>query len=250
MTDPGELAWIGTAYLVAGLIKGVTGLGFSTICLALLVIGLDLKDSLPLVLAPSLASNLMVMRAAGHFRSTALRFWPLYLALLPGLAVGLALLGSAEDRTAAGALGVVLAVYAGFALTGPPLALPARWERPAAMPAGLLTGLVNGVTGSQIMPVLPYLMAVGLDKDRFVQAINISFTLSTVVMAIGLAGLGLLTGGAAVVSIAGIAVVFAGVTLGTRLRAVLSPEAFRRAVLGLLLVLGTWQAAAALAAPL
>jgi hypothetical protein len=114
------------------------------------------------------------------------------------------------------------------------------------MPAGFLTGLVNGVTGSQIMPVLPYLMALDLDKDRFVQAINISFTLSTVVMAIGLAGLGLLTGGAGVVSIAGVAVVFAGVTLGTRLRAVLSPEAFRRAVLGLLLVLGAWQVAGAL----
>jgi len=133
-----------------------------------------------------------------------------------------------------------------FALTGPPLALPARWERPAAVPAGFLTGLVNGVTGSQIMPVLPYLMALGLDKDRFVQAINISFTLSTVVMAIGLARLGLLTGAAGLISIAGIAVVFAGVTLGGRLRTALSPEAFRRAVLGLLLVLGTWQAAKAL----
>ena len=92
------------AFTVAGLVKGTTGLGFSTTCLPILAISLGLKESLPLVLVPSLLSNLTVMRDAGHFRETVARFWPLYAALLPGLAAGLALLAWIDGATRRGSV--------------------------------------------------------------------------------------------------------------------------------------------------
>ena len=86
-------AWQITAilatYLFAATAKGVTGLGFSTTCLPILALLVGLKEALPLVLIPSICSNIVVMRQAGRFGETLRRFWPMLLALLPGLVLGL-----------------------------------------------------------------------------------------------------------------------------------------------------------------
>lgn len=50
--------------------------------------------------------------------------------------------------------------------------LSANWEKRLRVPTGFLTGFINGLTGSQVMPVLPYLFSLNLDIKTFVQAIN------------------------------------------------------------------------------
>lgn len=227
-----------SAYLIAGLVKGTTGLGFSTTCLPFLVMAMGLKEALPLVIVPSLFSNVTVMRDAGHFRETVSRFWPLYLALLPGLILGLAVLDRVDGGTAAMALGGVLCVYALYALSRAQARMPPRLERPLAAPTGFLTGFVNGITGTQVMPLLPFMLALPLDPNRLVQAINCSFTLSSLVMAFGLSKLDLFSLNQLVLSVAGIVPAFGGVRLGAVVRRRLDPELFRKLVLLVLLALG------------
>lgn len=236
--DPSLLIVPFIAYATAGLVKGTTGLGFSTTCLPILAVSLGLKESLPLVLVPSLLSNLTVMRDAGHFRETVARFWPLYVALLPGLAAGLALLAWIDGATAAAALGAVLCVYALYAFFRPAARLGDRLVRPLAPPVGLATGLINGLTGSQVMPLMPFMLALQLDPNRLVQAINCSFTLSSLVMAAGLARLELFSLEQLAISVLGVLPALAGVKLGGMLRRRLEPEIFRKMVLAVLLVLG------------
>ncbi|MCY3670097.1 MAG: sulfite exporter TauE/SafE family protein [Alphaproteobacteria bacterium] len=235
---PETLAAVAAAFLIAAFVKGATGLGFSTCALPLLALSIGIREALPLVLAPSIASNLLVMRGAGHFRETVRRFWPLCLAALPGVALGVALLVWIDPLAAGAALGAVLIGYAAFALARPPLTLPSRLERPLQLPVGLVNGTVNGLTGSQVMPLLPYLLALQLDPNRFVQAINCVFTFSSLAMAVGLSEAGLLTGPAALVSVMGLLPVWAGVKLGEALRRRLPAETFRKAVLAFLILLG------------
>ena len=231
------------AFFFAAFVKGVTGLGFMTTCLPILAATIGLKTALPLVIVPSLSSNLIVMTQAGHFRETVRRFWPLFLAAAPGLAAGLTLLVWIEQAEAAAVLGLVLVAYVAFAFANPHLALPARLERPLAPLVGLLTGTVNGLTGSQVMPVLPYLLALKLDPNRFVQAINCSFTFSSLIMAAGLTQVGLMTLETAVASVLGIVPVYLGIKAGRLFGQYLSPAMFRNLVLALLLILGLGLAA-------
>lgn len=233
-----QLAAIAFAYLFASFVKGATGLGFSTTCLPFLVLAVGLKSALPLILLPSLASNVFVMREAGHFRETVRRFWPMFAATVPGLIAGLWLLDTVNVELCALALGLVLAAYSLYALKSPDFILPEHLARPLAPVSGFLTGLVNGVTGSQIMPSLPFLISLKLPRERFVQAINCSFTLSTIIMALGLSKLGLLTGTSIVVSVCGLGVVYLGTKAGGVVRRRLDETAFRRLVLILLLTLG------------
>ncbi|MEM6622908.1 MAG: sulfite exporter TauE/SafE family protein, partial [Pseudomonadota bacterium] len=64
---PEEIAIIFAVYFLAATAKGVTGLGFSTVCLAPLAITVGLKATLPLLIIPSISSNLLVMAGAGEF---------------------------------------------------------------------------------------------------------------------------------------------------------------------------------------
>ncbi|NBC31614.1 MAG: TSUP family transporter [Alphaproteobacteria bacterium] len=235
---PGDWGTVVAAYCLAAFVKGITGLGFATTCVPILALVFGVPATLPLVLIPSLVSNLLVMREAGHFSETLHRFWPLYLATLPGIGIGLMLLVHVEAALAAVVLGIVLIGYAAYTLARPDLLVPAGAQRPLAPAVGLLTGAVNGLTGSQVMPVLPYLLGLGLDPQRFVQAINISFTLSSLAMVAGLSGLGLMTVETALVSAFGLVPVVLGVALGVRVRRLLAPDAFRRMVLAFLMVLG------------
>lgn len=242
MTDPFTpeiLAATAFAYTAAAFVKGATGLGFSTICLPLLALAIGVPGTLPLLIIPSIASNLLVVRGAGHFRESVRRFWPVYLAAPPGIAVGLALLVHVDADTAAAVLGAALGGYALLALGKPDMVLPSRLERRLSVPIGFLTGTVNGLTGSQVMPLVPYMLSLRLSPDRFVQATNCSFTFSSLVMAFGLVEIGLLTWAAAAVSVAGLALVWLGVTLGTVLRRRLTTGIFRGMVLMLVLLLGS-----------
>jgi len=225
-------------YLFAATAKGVTGLGFTTVCLPFLAVIVGLKEALPLVIIPSVSSNLVVMHGAGRFGETLRRFWPMLLATVPGLVVGLWALALVDGRHAGGVLGMVLVLWCAFAYANPDLRLPERWEKRLGPVSGFLTGAVNGLTGSQVMPSMPYLMALHLDRNVFIQAINCSFTLSSLIMAIGLERLGLFTTDAVIVSALGTAFAFSGLKLGERIRHRLSPDAFRLAVLVMLAVMG------------
>ncbi|SDR35572.1 sulfite exporter TauE/SafE family protein [Pseudovibrio sp. Tun.PSC04-5.I4] len=233
-----ELAAIACTFFFAAFVKGATGLGFSTTCLPFLVYAVGLKRGIPLIILPSITSNIFVMMDVGHFKEIAHRFRWMLLATVPGVLIGLWLLDAAPAQQAVMVLGAVLISYALFAAFTPDLKLSHEMERLIGPVSGFVTGVVNGITGSQIMPVMPYLMALQLDRGRFVQAINCSFTLSSLIMAGGLYYLELLDLSAVGVSALGLAFVYLGTRLGSVVRRMMSPAVFRNSVLLLLFGLG------------
>lgn len=236
--DPTLLAIACAAFFFAAFAKGITGMGFATTCLPILALTMGLEVALPLVLVSSVASNIIVQVEVGHFRESLHRFWPLIVAGMIGVVIGLMLLTWLETRMAAAVLGIVLIVYGIFALKTPNLTMAPRLEKPLAPVTGLATGIINGLTGSQLMPVLPYLMALRLDREHFVQAINCSFTSSSIVMAIGLSKIGLMNFETSLVSTIGVVPVWLGLKLGSKMRRRLAPKIFRLLVIYMLMASG------------
>lgn len=234
---PEEIAIAGIGFVAAGLVKGATGVGFSTTALPVVALGIGLERAMPLVLISSMASNIMVMRQAGELQVTWVRFWPLFLALLPGLALGLAALSYANTATAARLLGLVIMLYAIYALLRPRLDIPPHLERTLNIPVGLVNGFINGLTGSQIMPCVPYALSLHLSPDGVVQLTNICFTVSSLVMMAGLYRIGFLDATTLTGSAFGVIPAFVGVAVGSHMRTRLPPEAFRKGVLLVLMAL-------------
>jgi uncharacterized protein len=240
--DLNSLSLVGAGLLLAGLLKGFTGLGFSTCALPFLVLAVGVKTAVALVLVPAIASNVMLLWRVGHVPETVRRFWPMYVALIPGVANGISLLAWVDGVTAARSLGIITMLYAGLGLWRPNLQLtPQRarqLEGPMQLPVGLLNGLLTGLTGSQIIPLLPYMMGLRLDPDRFVQAVNIAVTFTALLMLIGLGVAGLLPKQLALLSMLGVVPAGVGTIIGNRARALVPAGQFRQLVLITLLILG------------
>lgn len=244
-----EIAVIFAAYLFAATAKGITGLGFSTTCLPLLVLAIGLKDAISLVLIPSICSNLVVMRQVGHFRTVVLRFWPMLLVTIPGLILGLWCLSGIDGSSAKIVFGLVLLIWCGFSFLTPNLRLPNHLEGVIAPISGICTGFLNGLTGSQVMPVVPFLMSLNLDRNTFIQAANCSFTMSSLIMMAGLGHLGLFTAADIVISSLGVVCVFIGVKLGSSIRESLSETTFKNVILAMLTMMSISLLMSSFAAP-
>jgi len=155
-----------------------------------------------------------------------------------GAAAGAGLLARTQGARPTIALGVALALYAALGLSSVVLAVPARAEPWLSPLVGAATGIVTAATGVYVIPAVPYLQALGLDKDELVQACGLSFTVSTVALAAVLAHDGVLDASVAGASLWALAPALAGMALGQWARSRVRPELFRLCFLAALLALG------------
>ena len=229
-------------FLLAGLVKGVVGLGLPTVAMGLLTLAVPPVQAAALLLAPSLVTNIWQAVAGPGLARLAARLWPMLGASLLGIFAGIGGLAGGNAAAAAGALGLALVAYAALALWAPRLRVPPRAEPWLGPLAGISTGLVTGATGVFVVPAVPYLQALGLARDELVQALGLSFTVSTIGLGAALALHGTLPGGVALASLLAVVPALAGMVLGQVLRARIAPAAFRRCFLVALLLLGAWLA--------
>lgn len=224
--------------LLAGIVKGATGLGYASCALPFLVYALGLRPAIAMVLIPAMATNISVALGNGHLRETCRGFAPMYLAMLPGIGVGLWLLVRVSVDVAVMVLATTIIAYALFALAKPNLMLPTRAASVLQAPVGFLNGVLTGLTGSQVMPMVPYVMALNLEPARLVQAINLGVLLASVVLVGGLLVTGAVAGALLGASVVAVLPALVGVEIGQRLRALIPAEHFRAVVLLVLLVSG------------
>lgn len=225
-------------FFLAGFVKGVIGLGLPTIAIGLLVLFMAPAEAAALLIAPSIVTNVWQMLAGGHFRPLLRRLWPMMLGIVAGTAAGANFLTSGNANAAVAALGVALMIYAALGLGSVRFKIPPYLEPWLAPLVGIATGLITAGTGVFAIPAVPYLQAIGLPRDELVQALGLSFTVSTLALA------AILTrGGAfplAVVGVSGLQIVPAlvGMVAGQWLRGRVKPAVFQFCFYLGLLILG------------
>jgi hypothetical protein len=109
--DARHAALAAMGLFVAGVVKGTTGLGYSTCALPFLVAAIGLKAAIVIVPVPAMAANIGLLLGAGHIRETLHRFWKFYAAAVPGIFFGTMLLGVVDQRPATRVLGLIIIFY-------------------------------------------------------------------------------------------------------------------------------------------
>jgi uncharacterized protein len=213
-------------FLLAGFVKGVIGLGLPAVAVGLLGLVMTPAQAAALLIVPSLATNLWQLAAGPQFLRLARRLWPMMLGICVGSWAGAGLLVGDTTGRATIALGIALALYAAFGLATLHLPPPGRAERWLSPVIGAATGLVTAATGVFTLPAVPYLQALQFEKDDLVQALGLSFTVSTLALAADLARGGALAS-AAGPSLLALLPASAGMLAGQWLRARVAPERFR-----------------------
>src|SRR5205807_4216322 len=106
--------------------------------------------------------------------------------------------------------------------------VPVRAEPWLSPLIGALTGAASAATGVFMIPAVPYLQALTLDKDELVQAIGLSVLVSTIALAAMLARDGALPPSIAGASLAALVPALLGMWLGQVIRMRVRAETFRR----------------------
>ena len=236
--------WIlaGLTFLLAGMVKGMIGMGLPTVAMGVMAVALAPAEAAALLLIPSFVTNVWQLLAGPRFGALARRLWPMMAGVVVGTVAGSGILAGAAAGLAGIGLGVALAVYAVVGLAGLHLAVGPRHEPWLGPVVGVTTGLVTGATGVFVIPAVPYLQAIGLEKDDLVQALGLSFTVSTVALALGLLRVGAWHSGSAGLALLALVPALAGMQLGQVLRQRVSAAGFRRVFFAGLLLLGLYLA--------
>ena len=185
---------IGT-FVLAGTVKGVIGLGLPTVAMGMLGLAMLPTQAAALLIIPSTVTNLWQLAFGGHLSALLKRLWPMLLLIFLGTGLGTLWLGMDGGHWVVRALGAALLVYALSGLFLPAFKLKPSTERWLGPLCGLITGVITSATGVFVIPAVPYLQALGLNRDQLVQALGLSFTVSTLALAAGLAWRGTLGGG-------------------------------------------------------
>ncbi|MFI7855906.1 sulfite exporter TauE/SafE family protein [Pseudomonas promysalinigenes] len=216
-----------STFLLAGAVKGVIGLGLPTIAIGLLGLAMSPAQAAALLIVPSTLTNLWQLATGGHLRVLLRRLGPMLVMIFVGTLLGSAWVGINSGPWAVHALGAALVVYALYGLAGPALRVAPEREGWLGPICGLVAGLVTAATGVFVMPAVPYLQSLGLSRDEMIQALGLSFTVSTLALAAGLAGQDALGGQALGASLLMLAPALLGMFAGQWLRQRISAALFK-----------------------
>jgi uncharacterized membrane protein YfcA len=243
MPESGFILAVGAfAFVLAGLVKGVLGQGLPTVAVGLLSLIMSPGEAAALVVIPALLTNIWQAWFGPSLLPLIRRLWPTLLASFAGTfvatALGLGLLTPEAATLARKALGIALILYGLLGVSNIRLQVPPRAEPWLGPLFGAANGAVSTATGVFMFPVIPYIQALGLERDDLIQAQGISFTVSTAALTIVVLGNGTLNAGNAAGSLVAMAVTFVGMFLGQYVRQFIRPEVFRLVFFAGMLVLG------------
>jgi uncharacterized membrane protein YfcA len=224
---PATLFFILVVFILAGAVKGVVGLGLPTVAVGLLGIVMAPREAAALLVVPSLVTNLWQLAAGPAIGPLTRRLWPMLAGIVAGTLAGGFLLPPMGPAAAA-CLGGALILYAVVGLTAYTLHVQPRAEPVAGPLVGIVTGIVTAATGVFVIPAVPYLGGLKLERDALIQALGLTFTAATCALAVALLAAGAMPVQAAGTSLLAVAPALAGMWLGQRLRTRISPRLFRR----------------------
>lgn len=234
---PDHATAIVLTFVLAGFVKGAIGLGLPTVSMGLLTIAMTPVQAAALLVVPSFVTNVWQLVTGPRFAALVRRLWPMMVAIALGTWAGAGLLRDDGGRAATW-LGIALIAYAAIGLSRLTLSVPRAHEPWLAPIVGLVTGWITAATGVFVIPAVPFLGAIGLAKDELVQALGLSFTVSTIALAVVLAEGGALGGATLGASTVALVAALVGMFAGGWVRGRVSEPAFRRCFFVGLLLLG------------
>ena len=242
MPDTAQLvffALVAAIFALGGFVKGVVGLGLPTIAMGLLSVLMLPAQAAALLVVPSLATNLWQIGGPGLV-ALLKRLATLLLGVCAGAWIGAGWLTGSGSSLATLGLGVALIAYAALGLLKWRMHVKPAHEAWLAPLIGLATGLVTAATGVFVIPAVPYLQALGMEKEALVRALGISFLVSTIALGVALGSSGALQATALAGSALALLPALLGMGAGQWLRLRVQPETFKTIFFCGLLALGSY----------
>jgi len=232
------LVWMGVAaiFVVGGIVKGTMGVGLPTVVLPMLSLVVPGTQAMGLLVMPVLSSNFWQAVEGGNWRYSLRRFGSvvgvqlLFTVVTVKLTVGF----SVAFFNVVVAVAVLSAV--GLMFVRPHKISPEQ-ERWMGLLVGAIAGIMGGVSTLTGPIIITYLMALRLKREDFIASISIIYLLGSLPTYIAMLWYGRFGFNEVALSALALLPMFVGLRFGKAIRHLLSEIAFRRVLIGFLVIL-------------
>ncbi|MDC1260558.1 sulfite exporter TauE/SafE family protein [Pseudomonadota bacterium] len=235
--DPIIIFIIILAVLGGGLVKGTLGFGMPMVALPIIAFVLPATTAMMLLCAPILLTNFLQIKFKEGVSSY--RFLPMFVSLIIGLIIGARLILEININTITQiiALSIIFAALVncfGIKIEN----INKSWEKSITIIIGFGSGILGGLSTFYGPPMLAYLVAANLPKEKFIRTVSTMYFIGSFPLYGSLIYYGFATKQDLIVSAALIIPAFIAQQLGTKIRDKINQKHFRICVLTTLIVLG------------
>jgi uncharacterized membrane protein YfcA len=232
------IVWCALVLTLAGAVKGILGIGLPLISIPLLALVMPVPQAVALMPLPILFSNIWQSFHGGYFSRTIRRFWTVLLGLIVGTVIGTKVLTTVHPQMLYVLVGVVVVVFSLTSYLQPQMHVAPWHERWLAPAAGLLGGVLGGLSTIFGPPLIIFLVALHLQKDEFVGTIATFYLIGVVPLILALGAFHMMGERELLASSLATIPLLTGLGIGQILRRRIAQESFRRVLLAMLALLG------------
>ena len=233
------LIMTGITFLIAGLIKGLLGLGMPTTSITLLSFFISPLMAIAINLVPMFISNLWQFGQARSPRLLVRRYGLLAGTMMAAMLVSSFFTVRLGNHGLTFLIGLSVSFFALINIIGFQPKIADKHDRLAQIITGLISGGIGGATSLWGVPMTLYLIARHTKRDEFVDAMGFLLLLGCLPLFIGYGFTGLLDwANLWPFMLVGTLTGLFGFEISRRMREYLSPELFRKLLLWMFLAMG------------
>ena len=235
--DPSIVIIIILAVLAGGLVKGTIGFGMPMVALPLIAFIIPATTAMILLCAPILLTNFLQMKIKEGISSY--RFLPMIICLIIGLIIGARLILEININTITQIIAVSIIFAAlvnciGFKIEN----INKSKERIITSIIGFGSGILGGLSTFYGPPMLAYLVAADLPKEKFVRTVSTIYFIGSFPLYGSLIYYGFATKLDLIMSLFLIIPAFISQQIGAKIRNKINQKQFRICILVTLIILG------------
>ena len=236
--DPIIVIVIILAVMAGGLIKGTIGFGMPMVALPLIAFAVPVTTAMILLCAPIFLTNFLQIKFKQGISSY--RFLPMFLFLVVGLIIGARLILEINLNTITQIIAILIIFAAvincfGFKINNN---INKKNERIITSFIGFGSGILGGLSTVYGPPMLAYLVAVDLPKEKFVRTVSTMYFIGSFPLYGSLIYYGFATKQDLIMSLLLIIPALIAQQIGTKIRDKINQKQFRNCILVTLIILG------------
>ena len=217
--------------VVAGLLKGIIGVGMPIVAMPMLTLLLNVPAAVGLLSVPLLLTNVPQALEGDRTWPRVVSLIPVFAGMIPGTILGVRLLVGFDAHSEYLVVGGILFMVATLMIFKPSIAVSQEHRRSVGLGVGLLGGMLGGLAAMPGPIVFMYLLGCGLRGPQFIKDASIFLIGASAILAVALAAGSHMTVSDVLISCLASIPVFLGMYFGQKLRGFIREEAFRRCVM-------------------
>jgi len=235
---PGLIMLLAVSLVIAGLVKGMIGVGMPVVAFPLLSMLVDVQTSIMLLSMPLVLSNIPQALEGGFVAKTLWSLTPVLVGMIPGVWIGVAVLLSADPAVAKIVAGAVVILVAALILLAPKLQVKQRMIGPVGLGAGFCGGLLGGIAALSGPLVFIFLLAKGLSGKEFTKEASMFLVVSSILLASALTSSRQFDWHDVLISTLATVPVVVGMLVGQKVSDAIPADAFKKLVVVAVLLSG------------